>query len=192
MAKAPKAPATPVTDAHIHKAAESNVIKQLVDVANAFTRAGVGGPFATDLTILGSVMIKEKSYRKTSIEEGTRVNAKDIAIGARAGLIFRFDVVGSMKNPHGEALWIELSWDDVVNVLGDFSEKVESRLNDNTKPGDGLATIKQIDSQVKAAINANKAMHKVLTEGFGLAQKRGREVAQDESLTTISGYGSFS
>ncbi|SFJ49548.1 hypothetical protein SAMN03159338_1563 [Sphingomonas sp. NFR04] len=162
-----KAPAVQVTADMISKAANTSTVKDLVKLAAAFARASVHGPYPVELPILCACAVKEKGYRRHSVPTGTRVNAKEIRLGKRDGLIFVMPVDGEWVCDKGPVEWIELAWDDIINCFGDLAERVESYL-------DG-AKVADIQAAVVDAIKKNAAMHKILSEGFVVAQQDKKE-----------------
>lgn len=163
MAKAKTKPApVQVTAEMIDKAARTSTVINLVKLAEAFARAGAHGPYPTELPIHAAVHVKEKGYRRHHVPLGTRVTANKINIGKRDGLIFVLPVEGDWVCDKGLVEWIELSWDDIINSFGDFADRVDGYL-------DGIS-VKEIDASVRDAISKNPAMHKILSEGFAVAQ----------------------
>lgn len=182
MAK-PKSTVSPPTPEQIAAAAKTSVIQDLVSLASAFSRAGIHGPFATELPILTSCQVKEKGYRRHNVPIGTIVNAETIRIGARDGLIFVMPIVGEWTCDKGPVDWIELGWDDVVNIFADLSERIEGYL-------DGVK-VPEINAKVKSAIARNKAMHKILSDGFTLAQRDKKENATTDAMQENPLFGQF-
>ncbi|MCG7348893.1 hypothetical protein [Sphingomonas sp. ACRSK] len=168
---AKKAAAVPVTPEMIDKAARTTTVKDLVKLAEAFVRAGAHGPFPTELPIFGPCAVRKPEegvvYRRHNIPVGTRVNASKITIGKRDGLIFVLPIEGEWVCDKGPVEWIELGWDDVINSFADLADRIEGYL-------DGVK-VAEIQASVKDAIAKNPAMHKILTEGFVLAQTHKKE-----------------
>lgn len=151
----------------IDKAAKTSVVKDLVTLAEAFARAGAHGPFPTELPIHAACSVKEKGYRRHHVPLGTRVSAGMIRIGKQAGLIFVLPVDGEWMCDKGPVEWIELSWDDIINSFSSLADRIEGYL-DGVKVG-------EIQASVLDAIKRNGAMHKILSEGFALAQQHKKE-----------------
>ena len=184
-----KPPPLKITAEHIAKAAKSSVIQDLVATGAAFQRAGVLGPFTTELPMLASVMITGKSYRRTNVPAGSVFNVGSILIGRSAGLIFRFDCVGEgFKNSHGVAEWLECSWDDVINAFGSLADDVEARIKSSRAD---RPLVKDTDAAIKAAIKTNIAMHKVISDGFALAQEEAKKTAITDMTEDHPLWGSF-
>lgn len=178
MSKAP-----PPTAAQIEAASQTNVIQDLVRLADAYVRAGVHGPFTTELPIHTACSVKEKGYRKHHVPVGTRVNVETVRIGARDGLIFVMPIVGEWVCDKGPVEWIEMGWADLEAIFADLSDRIEGYL-------DGLK-VTDIDAKVKDAITRNKAMHKILSEGFTHAQQHKKENATTDALESNPLFGLF-
>ena len=76
-----------------------------------------------------------------------------------------------------------MGWDDLVNTFSELSDLIEERL-DGTK-------VAEMDEKLKATSARNPSMHKILVEGFALAQNHSKQEAADEQLTEIPGFGMF-
>lgn len=188
--KKPKPKPLPVTTESIGKAAETNAIKALVALADAFNRVALHGPFATELPMLCSVFVggEKKQYRKMNISIGTRFMPEKIQMGKKQGLIFILSPHSPLQREGLPIERIEVSWDDIINQFGDLADQIEERLNrDRSQP----ILVKAIDEQIKAVIAKNPSMHKILTEGFAVAQTHAKQVASDESMEEIPGFGMF-
>jgi hypothetical protein len=186
MAKKTTKPAPlPVTAEAIDKAAQTNTIKDLVRLSDAFYRVGVRGPFTVELPLFTSVFIggDKQQYRRMQINIGMGFNTERVSLGKKSGLIFAFAPATPLDR-NGEAVErIEMGWDDLVNTFADLADRIEEYL-------DG-AKVSEIDEKIKATIARNPSMHKILVEGFSLAQTHSKEAAADEQLETIDGFGMF-
>lgn len=185
-----KTPALPVTSEAIAKAADTNAIKALVALAAAFNRVALDGPFATVLPSFVSVFVggEKQQYRKMNVGIGQRFDPLQISLGKKTGLIFAFKPMTAMEREGYPVERIEVNWDDVINIFGDLPDKIEERLNrDREQP----ILVSAIDEQVKAVIAKNPSMHKILTQGFALAQTHAKQSANDDRLEEIEGFGTF-
>jgi hypothetical protein len=189
--KKPKPKPLPVTAENIGKAAKTNSMKALVALSEAVNRVALHGPFATELPLFCSVYIPSKApngFRRMNINIGTKFMPDKVFLGKKSGLIFSFTPTVAMQR-EGEAVErIEMGWDDVINHFGDLADKIEARLNQNRQEP---VLVSAIDRQIKAVIGKNPSMHKILTEGFGLAQVQAKQDATDDSMEEIPGFGMF-
>lgn len=181
-----KTPTVAVTADMIGKAAKTATVKDLVKLAEAFARAGAHGPYPVVLPLLGACAVRKPEgvvYRRHNIPTGTRVTAGRITIGKRNGLIFVLPIEGDWECDKGPVEWIELSWDDVINTFADLSDRVEGYL-------DGIK-VAQIQAAVVDAITRNPAMHKILSEGFVLAQEHKKQNVTDDIDQSNPLWGAF-
>lgn len=186
MAAKAKAPVVKVTTDMIDKAARTSTVKDLVRLAEAFARAGAHGPYPVVLPLLGACAVQKPEgtvYRRHNIPAGTRVNAGRITIGKRNGLIFVLPIEGEWVCDKGPVEWIELSWDDVINTFDDLADRVEGYL-------DGIK-VSEIQAAVVDAINRNPAMHKILSEGFVLAQEHKKQDVNTDVDQSNPLWGAF-
>jgi hypothetical protein len=188
--KKPKPKPLPVTTETIGKAADTNAIKALVALGDAFNRVALHGPFATELPMFCSTFVggEKQQYRKHSIPIGTRFMPDKISMGKKQGLIFSFTPEGQLQREGHPIDRAEIGWDDVINHFGDLADKIEERLNRNREQA---ILVESIDTQIKAVIAKNPSMHKILTEGFALAQVHSKQAANDDSMEEIPGFGMF-
>lgn len=185
-----KPKALPVTTEAIGKAAGTNAIRALVALADAFNRVALHGPFGNELPMLCSAFVggEKQQYRKLNIQIGTRFMPSQITMGKKQGLIFIFTPHSPLQREGLPVERIEISWDDLINNFGDLADKIEERLNrDREQP----VLVAAIDSQIKAVIAKNPSMHKILTEGFSVAQTHAKQEASDDSMEEIPGFGMF-
>lgn len=178
-----KAPASIVTPDMVDKASRTTTVTDLVKLAEAFARAGAHGPYSIELPLLTACAVKEKGYRRHNVPSGTRVNAGRITIGKRNGLIFVLPIEGEWVCDKGPVEWIELSWDDIINSFSDLAERVEGYL-------DGT-NVTAIQTAVVDAINRNPAMHKILSEGFVVAQEHKKQNVADDVDQAHPLWGAF-
>lgn len=190
MNKKPKPPPLPVTAENIGKAAQTNAIKALVALADAFNRVALDGPFATDLPMFVSVYVggTKNQYRKMNVGIGQGFEPMGISLGKKAGLIFSFKPTKAMRREGEPVERVEVSWDDVINHFGDLADKIEERLNLSREEP---ILVTNINSSIKSVIAKNQSMHRILTEGFGLAQVHAKQEAADDQLEEIPGFGTF-
>lgn len=184
----PKKKAEPVTSAMVTKASNSTIVKDLICLATAFTRAGIKGPFEFVLPVLTSVSVKDKGYRRHNVPMGTLVNAGEIKIGKRDGLIFIMPVVNDWVCDKGPVEWVELGWDDLVNCFDYFPDMI---LESYLAAGATERNIAMLNNNVRGAINTNAGMHRVLNEGFAIAQTRKRNVALQDDMQDNPLFGQF-
>lgn len=189
MAK-PKPKPLPVTTEAISKAAETNAIKALVALADAFNRVALHGPFETELRMMCSVYLggEKKAYRRMELAIGVGFMPEKIGMGKRQGLIFSFKPHKELQREGHPVEHIEIGWNDVINHFGDLADQIEERLNRNRE---SPILVSAIDKQVKDVIAKNPSMHKILTQGFAVAQTRAKQEAQDDSMEEIPGFGMF-
>jgi hypothetical protein len=187
---APKVKPLPVTKEGIKMASETNAIKALVALADAYSRTALDGPFPTELPSFVSVFVggEKQSYRKMNLGMGVKLMPDRISLGKRCGLIFAFKPHEKLERDGQPVDRIELNWDDVINYFGPLADKIEERLNRNREES---ILVSAINNQIKGVIELNPSMHKILIEGFALAQQQAREDANDESLEEIPGFGMF-
>lgn len=180
----------PITPEAIQKAAETNSIKALVGLADAFNRVALSGPFPIELPCFVSAFIggQKNTYRKVNLKIGMTFDPLKIALGKKQGLIFSFKPMADFKREGEPVQHIEMTWDDVISFFGDLSDKIEERLNrDREHP----IIVSEVNDQIKAVIDKNPSMHKILTEGFALAQIEAKQNAADDHLEEIEGFGTF-
>lgn len=188
--KKPKPKPLPVTTEAIGNAAETNSIKALVALADAYNRVALDGPFATDLPSHVSCFVvgSKNQYRKVNVGIGKRFEPLSISLGKRQGLIFSFKPIDKIIREGEPVERIEVSWDDIINHFGELADKIEARLNrDREEP----ILVKAIGEKIQQAIAANPSMHKILSEGFIVAQTHAKLEASDERLEEIPGFGMF-
>lgn len=188
--KKPKPKAIPVTTEAIGKAAGTNAIKALVALADAFNRVALHGPFKTQLRMFCSAYVggEKQSYRKMEFGMDIPFMPAQISMGKKQGLIFSFTPHAPLNREGHPIERVEIGWDDLINNFGDLADKIEERLNrDREYP----ILVKSIDEQIKAVIAKNPSMHKILTEGFTVAQTHAKQEASDDSMEEIPGYGMF-
>lgn len=180
----------PVTTETIAKAADTNAIKAVVAVADAFNRVSLDGPFETALPSFVSVFVggSKQSYRKLNIKMGERFEPLEITMGKKQGLIFSFKPVGSIVRDGCPVERIELTWDDVIDIFGDMADKIEERLNRHREE---KILVEAINVQIKDVVAKNPSMHKILSEGFALAHIHSKQSANDDRLEEIPGFGMF-
>lgn len=184
--KKQKPPVVEVTPEMVQKAASTTFMLDLLHIASAVSRAAIHGPFKTELPLLAAAWIKEKQdYRRVNVPAGMTVNLKEIVISKRNGLIFRFDIAGTLQRTANENVeFYEINWGDVINTVGDFADRVDANRTDEV-------TVESVDSRLKEAIKRNPAMHQILSDGFKLALSTSREKAMDEGIQDIPGFGEF-
>lgn len=181
----------PVTAENIGKAAQTNSIKALVALADTMNRVALHGPFPTELPMFCSVYLPNKQpngYRKMNIGIGTKFMPDKVFLGKKSGLIFSFTPAASLQREGENVERIEIGWDDLINSFGDLADKIEERLNQNRQEP---LLVENINSAIKAVIAKNPSMHKILTEGFALAQVHAKQEASDDSMEEIPGFGMF-
>jgi len=185
MAKKPKPTPLPVTADAIDKAAQTGTIKDLVRLSDAFYRVGIRGPFEIELPLFCSMFIggEKQAYRRGNVNIGTLFDTLRVSIGKSQGLIFAFKPSKPLDRNGEPVESIEIGWDDVVNSFADLADQIEDAL--------AGVKVKDMNEALKAAIARNPSMHKILNEGFALAQKDSKEQAVDDQLTTIPGFGMF-
>lgn len=188
--KKPKAKPLPVNTENIAKAAQTNAIRALVALADAFNRVALFGPFETELPMFCSVYVggEKQQYRKDNISIGTPFMPASISMGKRAGLIFAFTPTGQLQRQGAPIERIEIGWDDLINNFGELADQIEDRLNRDRHE---KILVSSIDEQIKAVIAKNPSMHKILTEGFAVAQTHAKQDAADDSMEEIPGFGIF-
>ena len=183
MAKKAKPKGIPVTADTIGKAAQTGTIKDLVKLADAFYRAGVHGPFAVALPIFCPMHIPGKGYRRGNVTLGQRFNTDKVSLGKSQGLIFSFTPQDPMDR-NGEAVErIEIGWDDVINNFENIADLIQARMDGRD--------VTEMNTALKEAIARNPSMHKILSEGFALAQIQSKQTASTEVLEEMPGWGSF-
>lgn len=180
----------PVTTDAIAKAADTNAIKALTALADAFNRIALDGPFITELPMFVSVFVagNKNAYRRMNFGIGESFMPEKLSLGKKAGIIFSFKPSKPIEREGQPVERIEVNWDDVINYFGDLPDKIEERLNRNRETSILVAAI---NKQIQAVIDKNPSMHKILTEGFELAQVHAKQNAQDDRLEEIPGFGMF-
>jgi len=190
MTKKAKPKPLPVTADAIGKAADTNAIKALVALADAFNRVALDGPFYTQLPSFVSVFVggEKQQYRKMNVKIGAGFEPGAITLGKKQGLIFSFKPIKKMEREGHPVERIEVTWDDVIDLFGELADKIEERLNRNRSD---IILVSAINAQIKQVIEKNPSMHKILTEGFALAQVHAKQQASDDRLEEIPGFGMF-
>jgi len=184
MAKAPPPP--PPTEAQIAQASQSSFMRDLLTVARVFGEAGINGPFTVTLPQLVQGFVTEKNgYRKISIKAGAQFNVDKITMGKKAGLLFCFKPTAEPVADKDNPAWIELEFDDVVNAFGDLADDFDARLQASGK------LVQEVNNRLKATINANPSMHKILTTGFERAFAEGAKNAHHAFEEALPGFGQF-
>jgi hypothetical protein len=114
---------------------------------------------------------------------GQKFATEAVSLGKKQGLIFAFKPVGTLERNGETVERVEMGWDDVVNSFADLADRIEEKM-------DGKL-VTDINTALKAAIDRNPSMHKILSEGFRVAQTHSKTDAADEQLEQIEGFGSF-
>lgn len=188
--KKPKPKPLPVTTETIAKAAQTNAIRALVALADAFNRVALHGPFATELPMFVSAFIggEKQQYRKMNVGIGVKFTPDQISMGKKQGLIFSFIPHAKLEREGHPVDRVELSWDDVINYFETLADQIEERLN---RDREETILVVSINQQIKDVIAKNPSMHKILTEGFNVAQMHAKQAANDDSMEEIPGFGMF-
>lgn len=190
MPKAKNSKALPIDEATIQKAADTNSIKALVALADACSRVELKGPFTVSLPGVHSAFIggTKNQYRRFNVPIGKRFNLSTVSIGKKVGLIFSLLPAEEMRREGEPVTRVEMTWDDIINHFDDLSEQIEEHLNAYR---DEEILVEKINDAIREAVSKNGSMHKILTEGFALAQAKSKELANVDQLEEIPGFGSF-
>jgi len=188
LTKKIKKPKQRVTKEMINKAAKSLPVRDMAKLAAAYNKVGIEEDVELQLPLLCTIHTKEKGYRKSSIPAGIKLAPTRIYLGKKAGLIFVFETTYKVSSTHGDIERCEISWEDVQNYFGGFSDKVE-QLFEEAEPDTG--SIVNMEQLLVKAIEKNPAMHAVLAKGFEKVQEDAHRYALQDDLEDNEIFGLF-
>ena len=170
----------------VSKTAETPVMKDLVRLSEAFSRASIHGPFRAQLPVFCAMSIEGKGFRRGQVKEGHPFASESIRLGKKQGLIFVLKPATKLERNGEDVAAIELAWDDIINHFLPLAERIDESLGE-----DSNAFAKRIDAKLIEALERKPELYDVLSQGFERAQKDHREIAITGQLETLPGFGSF-
>src|SRR5690606_28539336 len=94
----------------ISETSNSNVISNLVKLAEYFQRTAAHGPYEVDMPLQCAVFFAGKGFRRFTVPAGHTVTPDTVLIGKKSGLIFRLSVTSELKRDENKAEYIEVSF----------------------------------------------------------------------------------
>lgn len=197
MTKKTKPKPIPVNDEVVKRASETDEIKNLAEIARAYSRAGLYGPYRVKMPAKVAAYIsgKKNRYGRIQIEVPQPFNLADVKIGKRDGLIFVLEPAFDMKYKGEPVDRIELTWEDLMDCIGggsdgDLTDKICELLNGN-RPLPEQIRVWDTNTAIKEAVSKNPSMHEILNKGFQYAYENHRNSTDLEIMEQSEAFGAF-